>query len=103
VKHLQKFNESKEQEIINDFEEAYKTSECSFNMDYYGNNKKIKELHLYDDFYQYKDAIFRINTIPSGDWYRSKLVKLTVDPHVFKEKIFKRIQELEEAMDKIIE
>lgn len=103
MKHLNRFNESIEEEIINDFEKAYTKGSCSFNLDYYGSkwDKKRGEFHLYDDYYLYKDAIFQLNTRPSGDWYHTELVKLKEPAHVFKEKIFKKIQELEVAFDKI--
>lgn len=103
MKHLNRFNESKEEEIISDFEKAYTKGSCSFNVDYYGSDwsKKRGEFHLYDNYYLYRDAIFQVNTRPSGDWYYTELVKLKEEPHIFKEKIFKKIEELEKAFDKL--
>lgn len=103
MKYLDKFNESKEEEIINDFEKAYTKGSCSFNQEYYGSNwiKKRKDFHLYDNYYLYRDAIFQLNTRPSGDWYHTELVRLKEEPHIFKEKIFKKIEELEKAFDKL--
>lgn len=103
IKKFEIFNESKEDEIIRDFESAYKKGSCSFNEEYYGNNPKLKEFHLYDDYYQYKDAIFSIYTRPSGDWYHTELIKSDIDPHSFKLKIYDQIKKLEDAMDKIVD
>lgn len=108
MRYINKFNEAresrtKEQEIIDDFEKAYKTGSTSFNQEYYGStwSKMRSEWHLYDNYYLYRDAIFSVVTRPSGDWYHTELVKLKEEPHVFKEKIFKKIEQLEKAFDKL--
>ena len=103
IKKFEIFNESKEDEIIRDFESAYKKGSCSFNEEYYGNNPKLGEFHLYDNYYQYKDAIFSIYTRTSGDWYHTELIKSDIDPHSFKLKIYDQIKKLEDAMDKIVD
>lgn len=96
-------NKSMKDEIIECFENAYKSGSSNPNLDYFGKDWTLftEEFKLYDDYYLYKDAIMRTYTSPSGDWYSTKLGKLKAQPHVFKNEIFNRIQELEIAFNKI--
>jgi hypothetical protein len=109
MKHLRKYNEAKSHpidkaaEIEADFEKAYKSGSASFNVDYYSSDwSKVKsKYHLYDDFYLYKDAVFVMNTRPSSDWYYTELRKIDKPLHIFKEDVYKRIEQLESAFNKL--
>jgi len=58
--------------------------------------------HLYDNYYQYADNIFELTTREDMDGYEFHyLRKLEIPPHVFKENIIKRIEELDQAFNKI--
>lgn len=106
MKHLIKFNEAKADivgEIEADFEKAYKGGRVSFNIDYYSSdwNKVSPKYHLYDEYYIYKDAVFLMSTRESGDWYLTELIKINKPLHIFKEDVYKRIEELESAFNKL--
>lgn len=108
MKHLNKFNEAKHPvdkaaEIEANFEKAYKEGDASFNVDYYSSdwNKVEPKYHLYDNYYLYRDAVFKMVTRPSGDWYYTELVKINKPLHVFKEDVYKRIEQLESAFNKL--
>ena len=112
MNYLKKFNEdivdfddddivSSPRVIITAFEGSYKEEISYIESSHLKHLSDCKEIcHLYDNFYQYKDAIFEIG----GQGFNIRnIIKLKEHPHVFKEKIYNKIKELEEAMDKIKE
>lgn len=111
MNYLRRFNEdivdfdddivSSPREIITAFEVSYKEEISYIDSSYLKHLSDCKEIcHLYDNFYQYKDAIFEI---VAQFLSVNNIIKLKEHPHVFKEKIYNKIKELEEAMDRIKE
>lgn len=108
MRYINSFNESdlwneREDQAELEFKEAYLRGSSSPNVDYLGKGwgKIASKYHLYDNYYLYEDAILLYQRIPSGDWSSESLTKLKVEPHVFKTKIFDRMQKLEIAFNKI--
>jgi hypothetical protein len=42
-----------------------------------------------------------MSTRPSGDWYYTELRKIDKPLHIFKEDVYKRIEQLESAFNKL--
>lgn len=95
------FDDDSKRIVIDAFEGSYKEEISYIESSHLKHLSDCKEIcHLYDNFYQYKDAIFEI---VDHVFSVRNIIKLKEHPHVFKEKIYNKIKELEDAMDKIKE
>lgn len=103
MKYIKRINESKEDESEQVFKYAITKGHTSVKVEYLGNDwKKVSDkYYLYDNFYYYEDKILQLVERESGDWYYYELEVLKVHPLEFKNKIFERINKLEEAFGKI--
>jgi len=105
MKHIKRINESTslEDKCENDFKEAHTKGRSNPNLDYLGSAWKTvsSKYHLYDDYYLYDDSILEFRSYDSGNWYGYELKRLKTPPHVFKQKIFDRMEELEKAFNKL--
>ena len=105
MKHIKRINESSSPEEMceNSFKEAHIKGRSKPNLDYLGSAWKTvsNKYHLYDDYYLYEDSILEFRSYDSGNWYGYELKRLDTPPHVFKEKIYNRIEALEKAFNKL--
>jgi hypothetical protein len=110
MKHIKPINEvirtkgmSREEESELEFKEAYEKGRSGPNVDYLSDawRKVSAKYHLYDSYYLYEDAILQESTRESGNWYSTELKRLDTPLHVFKQKIFDRIEKLEKAFNKL--
>jgi len=100
MKYLKKIFENKKGEIVDNFEKSYKNGRSDFNLWYYGQdwNEVSNDYHLYDNYYIYKDSVFKLER--TGD-YSAEIVKLDKPLIHVKEEILKKIELLELAFNKI--
>lgn len=107
MRHLKKFNEvlrtkgmSREEESELEFQEAYEKGLGNPNLMYLGESwERVSSKYLlYGSYYLYKDYIFILKRPTDYSW---RLERVKEEPHVFKQKIFDKIKNLEEAFNKL--
>lgn len=101
MKYIKKISESfGESEVIKAFDKALESGKSSVNLDAHKREFEnfVKDKHLYDKYYLYKDSVFRLDTYETGGWYATDLINVG-RAHVFQQKTFDRIKELEKAFN----
>ena len=89
-----------EQSIIGKFEESYKNGISEVNLRHFGKNweKYTEPFYLIENFYLYKDNIFRL--FPK-EQYDHQLLKYNNPISEWKDTFIKRKEELENAIKKL--
>lgn len=101
MKHLKRYNESLEEieKIFNSVISTGRSQSINTNLKDF---KDFKEkFNLYDNYYYYRDNIFKIIERASGDWFSEDLELVGKSPIDFKEYLCDRIEELTIAFNKI--
>jgi len=98
MKYLSKFESKLNDEIGKIFKRAIESGSVSVGDDFFD---EASEYYIYDDYFIYDNLIFKYSSRPSGDWYHTEIVKMTMTKNELLEKIEKEIDKLENAYNKL--
>jgi hypothetical protein len=98
MKYLSKFESKSNNEIVKIFKRAIESRSVSVGDDFF---KEASDYYIYDDYFIYDNIIFKHSSRPSGDWYHSEIVKMTMTKKELLEKIEKEINKLESVYNKL--